>query len=96
MRTSRGASTTRRWLERRLFTYCVRLRLALNARGPVSQEREFAARWVWRGPRCDRPRGAGGRGRRTALVSAEPAGDSFTVFRLTKRAPGAGSAVGNL
>jgi SAM-dependent methyltransferase len=93
MRTSRdGVDHVRRWLERKLFYLLpLRLRLALGARGAVSREREFAARFrVWRGSPV-RPRSVErvARAAGLAVVSAEPAGEDFTVFRLTKRAAAA-------
>lgn len=97
MRTSRGElDHARRWLERKLFYLLpLPLRRALDARGPVSQEREFAARFpVWRGSPV-RPRSVVqvARAAGLTLVSAEPAGDDFTVFRLTRPA-GGGSPAG--
>lgn len=95
MRTSRGTvDHARRWLERRLFYVLpLPLRRALGTRGGVSQEREFAARFrVWRGSPV-RPRSVeqAARAAGLAVVSAEPAGDGFTVFRLTKPLDGTSS-----
>lgn len=88
MRTSRGAADhARRWLERRFFYLLpLPLRRALTSAGGTSQDRDFAARFrVWRGSAV-RPRSveqvAGNSGLRT--VSADPAGEGFTVFRLAK------------
>lgn len=90
MRTSRGAfDHARRWLERKLFyALPLPLRRALSARGDAHQDREFAVRFrVWRGC-CVRPRDVERAARASGLemVTAQPAGDGFTVFRMAKRA----------
>lgn len=90
MRTSRGAfDHALRWLERQLFyALPLPLRRALSARGDAHQDREFAARFrVWRGcavRRRDVERVARASG--LELVTAQPAGDGFTVFRMAKQA----------
>jgi SAM-dependent methyltransferase len=99
MRTSRGAADhALRWLERRAFyALPMGLRRALTSRDAPAQDREFAARFrVWRGSAV-RPGSVAQAARKSGLqvVSADPAGPGFTVFRLKKdaaAAPGANAS----